>query len=173
MKNDNKFRNDLINSNEDFKNLFVSMKNNGEIEEFSDDLWKIIFKDKTPIRINSEPFAFKDLFHLNLNEGRCRECAFEMVFLLDKLGIYSEAIQCVNDFLVGTSGSIYGGHWYVEANIENKIVCIDTSLIIMGSLNSFSKLGYKVIKKYDIDTIFKQDPHYIDYYDEMIINKNS
>lgn len=171
MKNDNKFRNDLINTNEKFKNLFTEMQNNGEIEEFSDELWKIILKDKTPIRINGEPFAYKDLFHLNLNEGRCKTCAFEMVFLLDKLGIYSEAVECINEFLIGTTGSTYGGHWYIEANINNKTICIDTSLIITGSSLSFTKLGHKIVKKYDIDTIFKENPHYIDYYDNMLIKK--
>lgn len=171
MNNDNKFRNDLINKNEKFKNLFTTMLRNGEISEYSEELWKIILKDKTPIRINFEPFAFKDLFHLNLNEGRCRECAFEMVLLLDKLGIYSEAVECINEFLIGTPGSTYGGHYYVEAKLNNKIICIDTSLIITGSTKAFTKLGYKIVKKYDIDTIFKQDPHYIDYYDEMIISK--
>lgn len=171
MNNDNKFRNDLINSNQEFKVLFNSMLESGEIKEFSLNLWKIILRDKTPIRINGEPFAFKDLFHLNLNEGRCKECAFEMVLLLDKLGIYSEAVECTNEFLVGTVGSIYGGHWYVEANVNDDIICIDTSLVVTGSVNAFNKLGHKVVNKYDIDTIFKQNPHYIDYYDDMIINK--
>ena len=172
MKNDNKFRNELINKNEKFKKLFTTMKKNNEIEEYNDNLWKIIQKDKTAIRINGEPYAYKDLFHLNLNEGRCKECAFEMVFLLDKLGIYSEAVECINEFLIGTSGSTYGGHWYIEAKFDNNITCIDTSLIITGTPESFKKLGHKIVKKYDIDTIFKQDSHYIDYYDEMIINKN-
>lgn len=173
MNNDNKFRNDLINSNPNFRSLFNEMLSRGEIQEFSLDLWKIILRDKTSIRINGEPFAFKDLFHLNLNEGRCKECAFEMVLLLDKLGIYSEAVECVNEALAGTVGSTYGGHWYVEAKFNEEVLCIDTSLVVTGSRESFNKLGHKVVKKYDIDTIFKQDPHYIDYYDDMIINKNS
>ena len=35
----------------------------------------------------------------------------------------------------------------------------------------FKKLGHKVIKKYDIDTLFKEDSSLIDYYENMIINK--
>ncbi len=168
----NKFREDLINSNKKFKETFDSLMKNGEIEEYPSELWNIILRDRTSIKINNEPYALKDLFHLNLNEGRCKTCVIEMVFLLDKLGIYSEAVECINEALIGTAGSSYGGHWYLEAELFGKLICIDTSLVVIGSPQSFSKLGHKVVKKYDIDTIFKQDSDLIDYYESMIINKN-
>lgn len=169
----NKFRNDLINSNKEFEVLFNSLMESEKISEYPNKLWEVINRDRTPIRINGEPFAFKDLFHLNYNEGRCKICTFEMVMLLDKLGIYSEAVECTNDFFVGTAGSIYGGHWYVEAKIFGNVVCIDTSLVIVGNSESFNRLGHKVLKKYDIDTLFKQNPNLVDYYEDMIINKNN
>ncbi len=165
----NKFRYDLLSNNKEFGLLFNSLLDSKEINEFDDFLWNIIFSDKTPIRINNEPLAFKDLFHLNLNDGRCKTCSFELVFLLDKLGIYSEAVKCVNEAFAGTSGSVYGGHWYVETNVKGSILCIDTSLVVTGSQDGFKKLGHNVIKKYDIDSIFKEEPSLVDYYDNMII----
>ncbi len=162
-----KFRNELISSNKEFKKIFNNLLENGEIREFPKELWEFINRDKSSIVINNEPFAFKDLFHLDLNEGRCKMCAFHLVMLLDKFGIYSEAVGCVNNFLKGTSGSTYGGHFYVEVGDT----LIDTSLVIIGSSKSFLKLGHIVVRKYDIDTIFKQNYELIDYYDNMIIRK--
>lgn len=167
-----KFREDLLTNNNDFNKIFKGLFNNKDLEEYDEFIWNIINRDKTPIRINGEPLAFKDLFHLDLNEGRCRVCALELVFLLDKFGIYSEAVECINDAFKGTLGSTYGGHWYVEAHINNDIVCYDTSLVVKGSVDSFSKLGHKVSCKHDIDSLFKKYPSLIDYYDNMIINKN-
>ncbi len=167
-----KFREDLLSSNKEFSEVFSSLLKDGYINEFSDYLWDIINRDRTPIKIDNEPFAFKDLFHLNLNDGRCKMCSFLLVLLLDKFGIYSEAVECVNDSFKGTNGSSYGGHWYVEANINDNILCIDTSLVVTGSEETFKKLGHKVVRKYDIDSIFKSDPSLIDYYDNMIIKKD-
>lgn len=166
-----KFRDDLISSNDSFSMIFNGLLDSNDIKEFPDYLWNIIVSDKTPIRINHEPFAFKDLFHLDLNEGRCKVCAIEMVLLLDKLGFYSEAVECVNVFLKGTTGSVYGGHWYVEVKSSMEHYCVDTSLVIVGSVDSFEKLGHKVVRKLDIDTLFKEDPSLIDYYDSMIVDK--
>lgn len=168
----NKFRTELLESNKDFKNTFSELMDDGKIEEFSKELWDIILRDRTAIRINREPLAFKDLFHQDLTEGRCEYCVFELVLLLDKLGIYSEAVKCINPYFQGTKGSSYGGHWYVEAHFKNGIKCIDTSLVVTGSEESFKKLGHIVVRKYDIETLFKEFPMLIDYYDEMIINKN-
>ncbi len=169
----NKFRNDLINNNTNFGDLFNRLMDEGKIEEFSEELCNFISRDRTSIRINGEPLAFKDLFHLNLNEGRCKILVFEFVLLLDKFGVYSEAVECINEAFSGTVGSSYGGHWYVEVKYANKIFCIDTSLEIVGGVEAFKELGHKVVKKYDIDTLFKQNPMLIDYYDEMVINKNN
>lgn len=166
-----KFRESLINSNSGFGEIFNDLLNSNEIREFPEFLWDIIVSDKTPIRINGEPFAFKDLFHLDLNEGRCKMCATELVLLLDKLGFYSEAVECVNEYLKGTSGSVYGGHWYVEVKSSMEHYLIDTSLVIVGSVDSFEKLGHKVVRKIDIDTLFKEDSSLIDYYDNMIVSK--
>lgn len=167
----NKFRDELICSNSDFRRIFNNLLDSGEISEFPEYLCKIILSDKTPIRINSEPYAFKDLFHLDFNEGRCKMCAIELVLLLDKLGIYSEAVECVNDALKGTAGSSYGGHWYVEVKSSMEHYCIDTSLVIVGSSDAFDKLGHRVVKKIDLDTLFKEDSSLIDYYENMIIDK--
>ena len=167
-----KFREELLEKNSDFKSLFDSLMCKGEITEFSDKTCDIISRDKTPIRINGEPFAFKDLFHLDLNEGRCTICVWELVLLFDKFGIYSEAVECINEAFKGTLGSSYGGHWYIEVKVFDYVLCIDTSLVVTGSEEAFKKLGHKVVKKYAIDDIFKLNPSLIDYYDEMIINKN-
>ncbi len=166
-----KFRDDLISNDVSFRYIFNDLLEKGDIKEYPDSLWKIILSDKTPIRINREPFAFKDLFHLDLNEGRCKMCATEMVLLLDKLGYYSEAVECVNEHLKGTVGSVYGGHWYVEVKSSMEHYLIDTSLVIVGSVESFERLGHKVIRKIDIDTLFKEDSSLIDYYDNMIIDR--
>ena len=169
----NKFRNQLLKESSLLKEKLNDLFNNKEIEEFDQKLWDIISRDKTSIRINGEPLAFKDLFHLDLNEGRCKSCVFEFLMLLDKLGIYSEAVKCVNENFIGSSGSIYGGHWYLEVHIDENIKCIDTSLVITGSEEAFEKLGHQVIRKYDIDTLFKENPELIDYYDNMIVNKSN
>lgn len=169
----NKFRNELIYKDREFKSVFNELKNTGQIEEYSKEIKDIILRDRTTIRINKEPLAFKDLFHQDLTEGRCEICVFEFVLLLDKLGIYSEAVKCINEHFKGTAGSSYGGHWYVEAHMDNKVICIDTSLAITGTPEAFKSLGHKVIRKYDIDTLFKEYAVLIDYYDEMIINKNN
>lgn len=167
-----KFRNELLESNNEFKKVFNELINKNEIYEFDDKIKDIILRDRTSIKINNEPYSLKDLFHLDLTEGRCEICARELVLLLDKLGIYSEAVKCTNEYFVGTSGSVYGGHWYVQAIFDNSIKCIDTSLEIMGDEEAFNKLGHKIVKKYDIDTLFKENPELIEYYDNMIINKN-
>lgn len=168
----NKFRSDLINNNQEFALLFQKLMDDKEIEEYPDKLWGVISRDKSTIKVNSLPLAFKDLFKQDLNEGRCKLLVFHMLMLFDKLGVYSEAVQCVNDAFQGTLGSSYGGHWYLEAKFDEKIVCIDTSLVIIGSVDAFQKLGHKVVNKYDIDTLFKLYPSLIDRYEEMIINKN-
>ena len=169
----NKFRNELTENDKEFNCIFNELKNAGQIEEYSKEIWDIILRDRTAIRINNEPLAFKDLFHQDLTEGRCEICVFEFVLLLDKLGIYSEAVKCINEHFKGTAGSSYGGHWYVEAYMNKKVICIDTSLVVMGTPKSFESLGHKVIRKYDIDTLFKEYGVLIDYYDKMIINKNN
>ena len=167
-----KFRNELLNSKKDFSLLFNEMLSNNEITDFDDRLWDIIGRDKTSIRINGEPLAFKDFFHLDLNEGRCKSLVIELLLLLDKLGIYSEAVECINESFVGSKGSTYGGHWYLETKKDGEVKCIDTSLVIIGSSSSFEKLGHKVVKRYDLDRLFKENPGLIDYYDNMIINKH-
>ena len=169
----NKFRNQLLDEQSTLGKKIHELLTNGEIHEFDDELWNIITRDKTPIRLNGDLLAFKDLFHQDLNEGRCKNCVFEFLFLLDKLGIYSEAVKCVNEGFIGTSGSSYGGHWYLEIHVNDNIKCIDTSLVITGTPESFSKLGHQIIRKYDIDTIFKENPDLIDYYDSMIVNKTN
>lgn len=169
---ENKFRTDLLNSNKEFEKVFTKLLSRNEIVEFDEKLKEFILRDRSYIWINNEPYAFKDLFHLNLNEGRCKRCVFELLFLLDKFGIYSEAVECINDYFKGTNGSSYGGHWYLELVYNNKKYLIDTSLVIIGSEDAFNKLGHKIVRKIDIDTIFKENNNLIDYYDEMIINKN-
>ena len=171
--NKTKFRNDMLENNDRFKEIFNNLLANKEISEFPEYLKSIILRDKTPIRINHEPLAFKDLFNQNLTEGRCKTCTIEMVLLLDKLGIYSEAVECINEHFKGTTGSSYGGHWYVEVKSSMEHYCIDTSLVIIGTEEAFQKLGSKPIKKYDLDTLFKQEPSLIEYYDNMIINKTT
>ncbi len=167
-----RFRNNLLNEVPKLKELMEDLLNKKEIEEFDEEIWSIIGRDKTPIRINGEPLAFKDLFHLDLNEGRCKNCAIEFLLLLDKIGIYSEAVECINENFKGSKGSTYGGHWYLEIKKGDNIKCIDTSLVITGTPLSFEKLGHKVVRRLDIDTIFKENPGLIDYYDNMIINKH-
>jgi hypothetical protein len=167
-----KFRNDLINSNKEFGFLFKRLLDSKEIEEYPDKLWEFISRDKSTFKVNNEPLAFKDLFKQDLNEGRCKDCVFHLVMLFDKFGVYSEAVECVNESFAGTSGSSYGGHWYIEVKVFDYVLCIDTSLVVTGSEEAFKKLGHKVVKKYAIDDIFKLNPSLIDYYDEMIINKN-
>ncbi len=92
-----KFRNELLNSKKEFNNLLSQMLSNKEITEFDDELWNVISRDKTSIRINKEPLAFKDFFHLDLNEGRCKSLVIELLLLLDKIVKDSEAVECINE----------------------------------------------------------------------------
>ena len=166
-----KFRNDLLNSDSEFKNIFNELYNRGSIKEFSTDLINIIRKDKTPIRIEGYgPLAFSDLFRLDLTGGKCRTCTYEMVLFLDKLGIYSEAVYAVNKHFIGTIGSSFGGHWFVEIHTSNGIVCVDTSLQVMGSKSAFTSLGHDVRERKDIDSLFKMYPDLVDYQENMVID---
>ena len=165
------FRNKLLKGNMELEKDFSKLMNKKELYEIPLYLQDIINKDKTPIRINGEPLALKDLFHQGLTEGRCEICAFELVLLLDKFHIYSEAVRCINDHFIGTNGSTYGGHWYVEIHFPKNILCVDTSLVIAGSEMAFKRLGHKIERKCDIDTLFKEHPNLIDYYDNMVVNK--
>lgn len=170
---ENKFRSELLTNNIEFNKKFKDLFEKGEIREFDESLNKFILRDRSSIWINNEPFAFKDLFHLNLNEGRCKRCVVEFVLLLDKFGIYSEAVECINEYFKGTSGSSYGGHWYLDVYYNNEVYSIDTSLVIVGKKDSFQGLGHKVVRKLDIDTIFKEDNDLIDYYENMNLNKSN
>lgn len=166
-----KFRNELFIKEPEFKNIFITLFNEGKIKEFDERLLNIIRKDKTAIKINGEPLALKDLFHQEITEGKCKLCVFELVLLFDKLGIYSEAVYAENVYFKGTAGSYSGGHWYVEVYFEKEPILIDTSLVITGTEDAFTMLGHKIIKKYDIDSLFKENSELIDYYDQMIIHK--
>ena len=167
-----KFRNELLEKNESFKKIFNELLEKGDIREYPKELWDIINTDRTAIKINGEPLAFKDLFKKELTEGRCMYCVFEFLLLLDKLGIYSEAIRCTNDYFVNTKGSSYGGHWFLEVHFKTGIEYVDTSLMVIGTFDAFKKIGHNVIKKYDIDTLFKEYPELIDIHEDMIINKH-
>ncbi len=111
----NVFREELLRNNKEFKKVFNELYSKNKLTEFDELLWDIISKDKTPIRITGYgPLAFIDLFRLGLTGGRCKTCSYELVLLLDKLGIYSEAVYVVNPHFKGTEGSSFGGHWVVE-----------------------------------------------------------
>ncbi len=165
------FREDILSNNIEFKSIFDSLMKEEKIRDFSDSFWDFIRRDKTPIKVNNEPLAFIDLFHQNVTDGKCELCSMELVMLLDKFGVYSEAVKCINTNFAGTKGSSYGGHWYVF--IPSKALAIDTSLFILGSEEAFKELGHIVVRKYDIDTIFKEKPELFDRYESMIINKNN
>lgn len=167
----NKFRNEMFKKSNEFESIFNTLLKEGKIKEFDDNLLNIILKDKTPIKVNNEPLAFKDLFHQEITDGKCKLCTFEFVLLLDKLGIYSEAVYVQNDYFKGTTGSYTGGHWYVEAYFEEEATLIDTSLVVTGTREAFKLLGHNIVKKYDIDSLFKENSELIDYYDQMIIHK--
>lgn len=166
-----KFRNELLEKNEEFKTIFTNLIKTGKINEFDDKIKSIILRDRTAIVIGKEPLAFKDLFHQGITGGKCKLCAFELVLLLDKLGIYSEAVYTNNKYFINTEGSYDGGHWYVEAYFDKEPLLIDTSLMITGNADAFKKLGHKIIRKCDIDTLFKENSELIDYYENMIIHK--
>lgn len=167
----NNFRENLINKDSEFKRVFNDLMNRGKIEEFNSVLWDIISKDKTPIRISGYgPLAFIDLFRLGLTGGRCKTCSYELVLLLDKLGIYSEAVYVINEHFRGTEGSSFGGHWVVEAFIDGKKQVIDTSLVVMGSMTNFISLGHNEVERKDIDSLFKMYPDLIEYQDNMVVN---
>ena len=165
------FRNNLLQTNEEFKTIFNKLKSENKITDYTREIWSIIEKDKTPIKMQNNIFTFKDLFEKNLTSGRCRTCAYELVMLLNKLGYFANAVYCMNKYIKGTIGSKDGGHWYVEAYFEKKPKLIDTSLVIIGTEDAFTMLGHKIIKKYDIDSLFKENSELIDYYDQMIIHK--
>ena len=167
----NVFREELLRNNKEFKKVFNELYSKNKLTEFDELLWDIISKDKTPIRITGYgPLAFIDLFRLGLTGGRCKTCSYELVLLLDKLGIYSEAVYVVNTHFKGTEGSIFGGHWVVETVLNNKKVVIDTSLAVMGNPTYFNTLGHRVVEKKDLDTLFKIYPDLVEYQDNMVVH---
>lgn len=56
------FRNNLLQTNEEFKTIFNKLKNENKITDYTREIWSIIEKDKTPIKIQNNIFTFKDLF---------------------------------------------------------------------------------------------------------------
>ena len=76
-----KFRNELLEKNEEFKTIFTNLINAGEINEFNDKIKSIILRDRTAIVIGKEPLAFKDLFHQGITGGKCKLCAITNVQL--------------------------------------------------------------------------------------------
>lgn len=167
----NVFREELLKNNKEFNKIFNELYSKNKLTEFDELLWDIISKDKTPIRITGYgPLAFIDLFRLGLTGGRCKTCSYELVLLLDKLGIYSEAVYVVNPHFKGTEGSSFGGHWVVETVLNNKKVVIDTSLAVMGNPTHFNTLGHRVVEKKDLDTLFKIYPDLVEYQDNMVVH---
>lgn len=161
-----KFRNDLLESNKEFNLLFNKLMNEGKISNFDDVIWNIIEKDKTPIRMGKDVFVFKDLFLKDLTSGRCKTCTYELVMLLDHLGYDVKAVYCYNKYFKGTIGSKNGGHWYVEASIDDKLYEIDTSLMIISN-GYFKKFGYKFAEKFSIRDLFIRNEDLMKYYDLM------
>lgn len=162
------FRNNLLQTNEEFKTIFNKLKSENKITDYTREIWSIIEKDKTPIKMQNNIFTLKDLFEKNLTSGRCRTCAYELVMLLNKLGYFANAVYCMNKYIKGTIGSKGGGHWYVEAYINGKVTQIDTSLMIISNGN-FNLLGYEIIEKETLNDILRKNIDLRTYYDNMVI----
>ncbi len=162
------FRNNLLQTNEEFKTIFNKLKSENKITDYTREIWSIIEKDKTPIKMQNNILTFKDLFEKNLTSGRCRTCAYELVMLLNKLGYFANAVYCMNKYIKGTIGSKGGGHWYVEAYINGKVTQIDTSLMIISNGN-FNLLGYEIIEKETLNDILRKNIDLHTYYDNMVI----
>lgn len=162
------FRNNLLQTNEEFKTIFNKLKSENKITDYTREIWSIIVKDKTPIKMQNNILTFKDLFEKNLTSGRCRTCAYELVMLLNKLGYFANAVYCMNKYIKGTIGSRDGGHWYVEAYINGKVTQIDTSLMIISNGN-FNLLGYEIIEKETLNDILRKNIDLHTYYDNMVI----
>lgn len=162
------FRNNLLQTNEEFKTIFNKLKSENKITDYTREIWSIIEKDKTPIKMQNNILTFKDLFEKNLTSGRCRTCAYELVMLLNKLGYFANAVYCMNKYIKGTIGSRDGGHWYVEAYINGKVTQIDTSLMIISNGN-FNLLGYEIIEKETLNDILRKNIDLHTYYDNMVI----
>lgn len=162
------FRNNLLQTNEEFKTIFNKLKSENKITDYTREIWSIIEKDKTPIKMQNNILTFKDLFEKNLTSGRCRTCAYELVMLLNKLGYFANAVYCMNKYIKGTIGSRGGGHWYVEAYINGKTTQIDTSLMIISNGN-FNLLGYEIIEKETLNDILRKNIDLHTYYDNMVI----
>ena len=162
------FRNNLLQTNEEFKTIFNKLKSENKITDYTREIWSIIEKDKTPIKMQNNILTFKDLFEKNLTSGRCRTCAYELVMLLNKLGYFANAVYCMNKYIKGTIGSRDGGHWYVEAYINGKVTQIDTSLMIISNGN-FNLLGYEIIEKETLNDILRKNIDLHTYYDNMLI----
>lgn len=162
------FRNNLLQTNEEFKTIFNKLKSEKKITDYTREIWSIIVKDKTPIKMQNNILTFKDLFEKNLTSGRCRTCAYELVMLLNKLGYFANAVYCMNKYIKGTIGSRDGGHWYVEAYINGKVTQIDTSLMIISNGN-FNLLGYEIIEKETLNDILRKNIDLHTYYDNMVI----
>lgn len=162
------FRNNLLQTNEEFKTIFNKLKSENKITDYTREIWSIIEKDKTPIKMQNNILTFKDLFEKNLTSGRYRTCAYELVMLLNKLGYFANAVYCMNKYIKGTIGSRGGGHWYVEAYINGKTTQIDTSLMIISNGN-FNLLGYEIIEKETLNDILRKNIDLHTYYDNMVI----
>lgn len=162
------FRNNLLQTNEEFKTIFNKLKSENKITDYTREIWSIIEKDKTPIKMQNNILTFKDLFEKNLTSGRCRTCAYELVMLLNKLGYFANAVYCMNKYIKGTIGSRDGGHWYVEAYINGKTTQIDTSLMIISNGN-FNLLGYEIIEKETLNDILRKNIDLRTYYDNLVI----
>ncbi len=162
------FRNNLLAKKKRFKKKFIKLQEEGLIKDFSSEMFDIIKKDLTPINLNGKQLKFYNIFKKNLNNGRCRQCAIELCFLMDKLGYRIKLIQGKNMFFKKTAGSFFGGHHWVEAEIDGVTTVIDTSLMIMTDKDTIKELGHEIIYEKNIDNLCS-NPELLDYYETMIL----
>ncbi len=47
------FRNNLLQTNEEFKTIFNKLKSENKITDYTREIWSIIEKDKTPIKMQN------------------------------------------------------------------------------------------------------------------------
>lgn len=133
----------LLNSNNDFRELVIDGLVNGQVAGFDEKLWEKIHAQNIRV-INN----FEDVFRDGANIGYCTVASKQLSYSLDNPFLCGGVLPII----AGTKNSPDGRHTWIFAN--GKV--IDTTLMLVMSLEFAEKLGYVEENRYDpaIDPVY-------------------
>lgn len=126
---------ELINDNEEFRNILIEGINKGYITGFNENDW-----DKVRSQNVNWIDNFETVFKEGLNIGRCTFCSKQLSYSYDNL----EICGGVNKYLVGSANSKDGSHTWM---LLNSSVIYDTTFMLKIKREYQERMGY--IEEYE------------------------